>query len=86
MALLFFGLPRSLPYTLPSIHENVLQPLRDAGYRCRPSVPLDLHLLWFLDVFWFIHPEIDTYNRSRYRTSKLSLTTVLTILLSLIHI
>ena len=34
VALLFFGLMRSLPYTLPHIEKNVFQTLKDAGYRC----------------------------------------------------
>ena len=34
VALLFFGLPRSMPYTYPHIQENVIQVLKQAGYRC----------------------------------------------------
>lgn len=32
VALLFFGLPRSLKYTLPSIQKHLFRPLRDTGY------------------------------------------------------
>lgn len=32
VALLFFGLPRSLPYTMPSIERQLMRPLRDTGY------------------------------------------------------
>ena len=34
VALLFFGLPRSMPYTIPHIQKNVIQVIKDAGYRC----------------------------------------------------
>lgn len=33
VALCFFGLTRSLKFTIGSIESNILQPLRDAGYR-----------------------------------------------------
>lgn len=33
VALCFFGLSRSLKFTLPSIQANIIQPLRDSGYR-----------------------------------------------------
>lgn len=33
VALLFFGLPRAMPYTIPHIQKNVIQVIKDAGYR-----------------------------------------------------
>jgi hypothetical protein len=33
VALLFFGLSRSLKFTLPSIRQNVIRPLTASGYR-----------------------------------------------------
>lgn len=33
VALCFFGLSRSLKFTLPSIEDNILRPLRESGYR-----------------------------------------------------
>jgi hypothetical protein len=33
VALCFFGLSRSLKFTLPSIQDNILRPLRESGYR-----------------------------------------------------